>query len=128
MEKEKTNIEQQLRQAHKMEAIGKLAGGVAHDFNNLVTIITGYSDMLLSRIGPEDPMRRELEQIKKAGDRAHSLTRQLLAFSRRQMLQPKVLDLNAVVTNLEPMLQRLIRENIELLIELKPGLGQVKAA
>jgi len=127
MEKEKTNIEQQLRQAHKMEAIGKLAGGVAHDFNNLVTIITGYSDMLLSRIGPENSTRRELEQIKKAGDRAHSLTRQLLAFSRRQMLQPKVLDLNAVVTNLEPMLQRLIGENIELVIELKPGLGQVKA-
>jgi signal transduction histidine kinase len=127
MEKEKTNIEQQLRQAHKMEAIGKLAGGVAHDFNNLVTIISGYSDMLLSRIGPENSTRRELEQIKKAGDRAHSLTRQLLAFSRRQMLQPKVLDLNAVVTNLEPMLQRLIGENIELVIELKPGLGQVKA-
>src|SRR5437016_2581872 len=127
MEKEKTNIEQQLRQAHKMEAIGKLAGGVAHDFNNLVTIITGYSDMLLSRIGPENSTRRELEQIKKAGDRAHSLTRQLLAFSRRQMLQPKVLDLNAVVTNLEPMLQRLIGENIELVIELKPGLGQMKA-
>jgi len=124
---ERRQLEQQLRQAQKMEAIGKLAGGVAHDFNNLVTIITGYSDMLLSRIGPEDPMRRELEQIKKAGDRAHSLTRQLLAFSRRQMLQPKVLDLNAVVTNLEPMLQRLIGENIELVIELKPGLGQVKA-
>ena len=127
MEKEKTNIEQQLRQAHKMEAIGKLAGGVAHDFNNLVTIITGYSDMLLSRIGPENSTRRELEQIKKAGDRAHSLTRQLLAFSRRQMLQPKVLDLNAVVSNLEPMLHRLIGENIELAIVLKPGLGQVKA-
>ncbi len=113
---ERRQLEQQLRQAQKMEAIGNLAGGVAHDFNNLVTIITGYSDMLLSRIGPEDPMRRELEQIKKAGGRA-----------RRQMLQPKVLDLNAVVSNLEPMLQRLIGENIELVIELKPGLGQVKA-
>src|SRR5213593_736475 len=124
---ERRHLEQQLRQALKMEAIGKLAGGVAHDFNNLVTIITGYSDMVLSRIGPEDAMRRDIEQIKKAGDRAHSLTRQLLAFSRRQMLQPKVLDLNAVVTNLEPMLQRLIGENIELVIELKPGLGQVKA-
>jgi PAS domain S-box-containing protein len=124
---ERRHLEQQLRQAQKMEAIGKLAGGVAHDFNNIVTIITGYSDMLLSRIGPENSMRRELEQIKKAGDRAHSLTRQLLAFSRRQMLQPKVLDLNAVVTNLEPMLQRLIGENIELVIELKPGLEQVKA-
>src|SRR5213593_17011 len=124
---ERRHLEQQLRQALKMEAIGKLAGGVAHDFNNLVTIITGYSDMVLSRIGPEDPMRRDIEQIKKAGDRAHSLTRQLLAFSRRQMLQPKVLDLNAVVSNLEPMLHRLIGENIELVIELKPGLGQVKA-
>ena len=124
---ERRHLEQQLRQALKMEAIGKLAGGVAHDFNNLVTIITGYSDMVLSRIGPEDPMRRDIEQIKKAGDRAHSLTRQLLAFSRRQMLQPKVLDLNAVVSNLEPMLHRLIGENIELAIVLKPGLGQVKA-
>src|SRR6058998_958694 len=124
---ERRHLEQQLRQALKMEAIGKLAGGVAHDFNNLVTIITGYSDMLLSRIGPEDPMRRDIEQIKKAGDRAHSLTRQLLAFSRRQMLQPKVLDLNAVVSNLEPMLHRLIGENIELAIVLKPGLEQVKA-
>ncbi len=125
---ERRHLEQQLRQALKMEAIGKLAGGVAHDFNNLVTIITGYSDMVLSRIGPEDPMRRDIEQIKKAGDRAHSLTRQLLAFSRRQMLQPKVLDLNAVVSNLEPMLHRLIGENIELAIVLKPGLGQVKAS
>jgi len=124
---ERRQLEQQLRQALKMEAIGKLAGGVAHDFNNVVTIITGYSDMVLSRIGPEDPMRRDIEQIKKAGDRAHSLTRQLLAFSRRQMLQPKVLDLNAVVSNLEPMLHRLIGENIELAIVLKPGLGQVKA-
>ena len=124
---ERRQLEEQLRQAQKMEAIGKLAGGVAHDFNNIVTIITGYSDMLLSQIGPEDPMRRALEQIKKAGDRAHSLTRQLLAFSRRQMLQPKVLDLNAVVTNLEPMLQRLIGENIELATVMKPGLGQVRA-
>jgi len=124
---ERRQLEQQLRQAQKMEAIGKLAGGIAHDFNNIVTIITGYSDLLVSRIGPEDPMRRELEQIKKAGDRAHSLTRQLLAFSRRQMLQPKVLDLNAVVTNLEPMLQRLIGENIELATVMKPGLGQVRA-
>src|SRR5439155_17217999 len=97
------------------------------DFNNLVTIITGYSDMLLSRIGPEDPIRRELEQIKKAGDRANSLTRQLLAFSRRQMLQPKVLDLNAVMTNMELMLQRLIGYNIELVTMPKPGLGQVRA-
>src|SRR3989475_1106955 len=124
---ERRHLGQQLRQALKMETIGKLAGGVAHDFNNLVTIITGDSDMVLSRIGPEDPMRRDIEQIKKAGDRAHSLTRQLLAFSRRQMLQPKVLDLNAVVSNLEPMLHRLIGENIELAIVLKPGLGQVKA-
>ncbi len=124
---ERRHLEQQLRQGQKMEAIGKLAGGIAHDFNNIVTIITGYSDLLLSRIGPEDPMRRELEQIKKAGDRAHSLTRQLLAFSRRQMLQPKVLDLKAVVTNLEPMLQRLIGENIELATVMKPGLGQVRA-
>src|SRR3989454_2198412 len=124
---ERRQLEQQLRQALKMEAVGELGGGVAHDLHKLVTIITGYSDMVLSRIGPEDPMRRDIEQIKKAGDRAHSLTRQLLAFSRRQMLQPKVLDLNAVVSNLEPMLHRLIGENIELAIVLKPGLGQVKA-
>ena len=119
--------EQQLRQAQKMEAVGRLAGGVAHDFNNLLTIITGYSQMLLTRLAPDDPARAELAEIKEAGDRAVALTGQLLAFSRKQVVQPKVLDLNAVVTNLDKMLQRLIGEDILLATALAPSVGRVKA-
>ncbi|HKC66268.1 MAG TPA: PAS domain S-box protein, partial [Pyrinomonadaceae bacterium] len=124
---ERRQLEEQLRQAQKMEAVGRLAGGVAHDFNNLLTAITGYSDLTLRRLRPEDPLRRNVEEIKKAGDRAASLTRQLLAFSRKQVLQPKVLDLNAVVSDMEEMLQRLIGEDIELRTMLAPELGSVKA-
>mgnify|MGYP001564370403 CR=1 FL=1 len=119
--------EQQLRQAQKMEAVGRLAGGVAHDFNNLLTIITGYSQILLTRLAPDDPARAELAEIKEAGDRAVALTGQLLAFSRKQVVQPKVLDLNAVVTNLDRMLQRLIGEDILLATALAPSVGRVKA-
>jgi signal transduction histidine kinase len=119
--------EQQLRQAQKMEAVGRLAGGVAHDFNNLLTIITGYSQMLLTRLAPDDPARAELAEIKEAGDRAVALTGQLLAFSRKQVVQLKVLDLNAVVTNLDKMLQRLIGEDILLATALAPSVGRVKA-
>ena len=117
--------EEQLRQAQKMEAVGRLAGGVAHDFNNLLTAIRGYSDLLLMRIGEQSPLREDLEEIRKAGDRAASLTQQLLAFSRRQVLQPKVVDLNAVVANLDRMLRRLIGEDVDLIVVLRPGLWPV---
>jgi signal transduction histidine kinase len=119
--------EDQLRQAQKMEAMGRLAGGVAHDFNNLLTAILGYSEIILMRLGQDHALRSYAEQICRAAERAAALTRQLMAFSRRQMLQPKVLDLNAVVTDLEGMLRRLIGEDIELITVLTPALGRVKA-
>jgi signal transduction histidine kinase/CheY-like chemotaxis protein len=120
-------LEEQLRQAQKMEAVGMLAGGVAHDFNNLLTIITGYSQLILNNIGPDDSNRHSVEQIMKAGERAAALTKQLLAFSRRQVLQPKVLDLNKLVTSLATMLQRLIGEDIDLRLVLPSELGRVNA-
>ena len=120
-------MEEQLRQSQKMEAVGRLAGGVAHDFNNLLTAISGYSDLLLHRLPEYSTLRRDVEEIRKAGDRAAALTRQLLAFSRRQVLQPKVLDLNGVVTKMGQMLRRLIGEDIELSIDLSPSLSRVKA-
>ncbi|TAL10509.1 MAG: PAS domain S-box protein [Nitrospirae bacterium] len=119
--------EEQLRQSQKMEAIGKLAGGVAHDFNNLLTAITGYSDLLLGHAQLDGQARKNAEEIRKAAFRAASLTHQLLAFSRRQMLTSKVLNLNAVIMDLEPMLRRLIGEDIELTIVPGPALGQVQA-
>ena len=94
------HLEDQLRQAQRMEAVGMLAGGVAHDFNNLLTIITGYSQLILNNLGSEDVNRHSVEQIMKAGERAAALTKQLLAFSRRQVLQPKILDLNKLVGSL----------------------------
>jgi len=120
-------LEEQLRQSQKMEAVGLLAGGVAHDFNNLLTIITGYSQLLLNHLSPGDSNRIFVEQIMKAGERAAALTRQLLAFSRRQVLQPKVLDLNRLVTGLSIMLQRLIGEDVELRLDLARDLGSVSA-
>jgi PAS domain S-box-containing protein len=111
---ERRRMESQLQQAMKMEAVGRLAGGVAHDFNNILTVITGYSELLLQKVGKEFPMRGELEEIKRAGDRAASLTRQLLAFSRKQIIEPKVVRLDRLVTELLSMLSRLIGENIEL--------------
>lgn len=119
--------EVQLQQSQKLEAIGQLAGGVAHDFNNLLTAITGYSDLSLRRLKDDDPVRRNLEEIKKASDRAASLTRQLLAFSRKQILEPKVLDLNVVVKDLYKMLRRLIGEDIDLATAPAIDLGRVKA-
>lgn len=113
-EEESKKLTAQLLQAQKMEAIGRLAGGVAHDFNNLLTVIMGYSELLLSRLGRRSPIRRDIEEIKKAGERAASLTRQLLTFSRRQTIQPKVLNLNEVVSEMEKMLRRLIAEDTEL--------------
>ena len=119
--------EAQLRQSQKMEAVGRLAGGVAHDFNNLLTVITGYSQLVLGRLGPTDPLRSPLEQVQRAGDRAAALTRQLLAFSRRQVLAPETLDLNKIVGEIGGMLRRLLGEDIEILTVLQPGLGIVKA-
>ncbi len=118
--------EEQLRQAQKMEAVGRLAGGVAHDFNNLLTAITGYSELLLGGVG-EGAVRKDLEEIRKAADRAAALTRQLLAFSRQQVLEPRVLDLNAVVADMESMLRRLIGEDVDLVALRAPALGRIKA-
>ena len=127
MRVERKALEVQLYQAQKMEAVGQLAGGIAHDFNNLLTVINGYCQILLTAADPGDPKREELEQIKMAGERATNLTRQLLAFSRRQILQLRVVDLNAIVTNLDNMLQRMIGEDIELKTVFNPSLGRVKA-
>jgi len=117
----------QLQQSQKLEAIGQLAGGVAHDFNNMLTAIIGYTDLSLRRVGLENPIRRNLEETKKAAERAASLVRQLLAFSRKQILEPKVLDLNDVVKDMHKMLTRLIGENIKLATRLETDLGSVKA-
>ncbi|HXF93760.1 MAG TPA: PAS domain S-box protein [Nitrospiraceae bacterium] len=120
--------EAQLRQSQKMEAIGRLAGGVAHDFNNLLTVIRGYSDLVLARLHPTEPLRKDIEEVKKAADRAASLTAQLLAFSRRQFVAPKLVDLNVVVSGMETMLRRLIGEDlIQLCTVLDPQAGLVKA-
>lgn len=119
--------EQELRQGQKMEAVGRLAGGIAHDFNNLLTAVTGYSELALRRLSLDDPLRRNCEEIKRAGERAASLTRQLLAFSRKQILQPKILDLNTIVSDMESMLHRLIGEDIELCTAPDPDAGNVKA-
>jgi two-component system cell cycle sensor histidine kinase/response regulator CckA len=121
------HLEGQLRQAQKMEAVGRLAGGVAHDFNNLLTVILGYSEVVLSGLSPDAPLRDVMEQIRMAGQRAARLTRQLLAFSRKQVLQPIVLDLNALLGDLEKMLGRVIGEDIDLVVRPAPGLWRVKA-
>jgi len=123
---ERRRLEEQLRQSQKMEVVGRLAGGVAHDFNNILTAILGYSDLLLSRFGTKSPGREELEQIQKAAERATALTRQLLVFSRKQVLQPRVLNLNELVGNLEKMLRRLIGEDIQLTTVLEAALGNVR--
>jgi PAS domain S-box-containing protein len=124
---ERRQLEEQLFQAQKMEAIGRLAGGVAHDFNNLMTVITGYADRLLRRMSPDDPSRKEIESIRKSGEQAVALTRQLLAFGRKQVLQPRVLDLNALIREYAAMLPRLLGEDIDVTLELDSGLGRIKA-
>ncbi|HEY1270346.1 MAG TPA: ATP-binding protein [Terriglobales bacterium] len=120
-------LEQQLRQSQKMEAVGRLAGGIAHDFNNLLMVISGYAEFLLDRVGPDPSLQGPAQEISNAAERATSLTRQLLAFSRKQMLAPKVLDLNAVVTENLKMLTRLIGEDIDLVMVPGTELGAVKA-
>lgn len=120
-------VEEELRQAQKMEVVGRLAGGIAHDFNNLLTVINGYSQLILNLPPPEGPIREHAEEILRAGERAASLTRQLLMFSRKHILAPAVVSLNSVVTQAVKMLRRLIGEDIELLTSLDPGLGNVMA-
>lgn len=119
--------DEQLRQAQKMEAVGRLSGGIAHDFNNLLGVIIGYSESVEQHLAPADPLRKSAVEIRKAGERAASLTHQLLAFSRQQVLQLQVLDLNALVGDMGKMLRRLIGTHIELTIKLAPRLGKVKA-
>ena len=126
-EAQKQELEDQLRQSQKMDALGRLAGGVAHDFNNLLTVIKGHSELILDRTNPADPVLLSGQQIGKAADRAATLTRQMLAFSRRQALQPRVLNLNAVVDDIGKLLKRLIPEDIEVVFRPETSLGRVKA-
>ena len=120
---EQEQLEDRLRQAHKMEAVGRLAGGVAHDFNNLLTVIRGNSDLLLDRGGVDQSQVKYLGQIQKAADRAVSMTRQLLAFSRMQVLQPRLLDLNTTIPKMNKMIPRLIGEHIQFSFTPESKLG-----
>jgi hypothetical protein len=120
-------LEEQLRQAQKMEAVGRLAGGVAHDFNNLLTAIAGYAQLLREGLDPSDERMADVDEILSASTRATALTRQLLAFSRRQVLQPQILDLNVTIRGMRGMLDRLIGENVEIRVQLAPDLGRVRA-
>jgi PAS domain S-box-containing protein len=124
---ERHQMEEQLIEARKMETVGRLAGGIAHDFNNLLTVVNGYSELVLARLAPSDPLRPNLAEIRRAGERAASLTQQLLAFSRRQVLQSRVINLNELVTEFEHRLQLLVGENIAVAAALDPGLGMVQA-
>jgi len=126
-ETERKRLEAQYRQSQKMEAVGQLAGGIAHDFNNLLTVIISYSQMLLVDIGESSASRADVQEIKRAAERAALLTKQLLAFSRQQVLRPQTLDLNLVIGDLEQMLRRLLREDIAIVLSLDPELGAVAA-
>jgi PAS domain S-box-containing protein len=123
---QRKRLEEQLRQSQKMEAIGGLAGGIAHDFNNLLGVIIGFSEIQLEQLGPADPTRKSIQEILKAAKRAATLTRQLLAFSRRQVLEPRVVDLNALVSEMQKLLLRLIGEDVQLVTAFDPHLGHVK--
>jgi PAS domain S-box-containing protein len=124
---ERRKLEEQLLQSQKMEAVGRLAGGIAHDFNNLLTAVAGYTELLIGDLAEGDPRRESAEEIRQAGHRAAALTQQLLAFSRRQVLEPRVLDLNAVISNMERMLRRVIGEDVELSTSLAGGLWRTRA-
>jgi PAS domain S-box-containing protein len=124
---EKLRLEAQFRQAQKMEAVGRLAGGVAHDFNNMLSVIIGYSDLSVDLIAPESPLKTYLEQIKKASERATLLTRQLLAFSRQQVIFPRILNLNEVVNNVTTMLLRMVSENISVSFRPTTPIGSIQA-
>lgn len=124
---ERKQLEEQFRQAQKMEAVGRLAGGIAHDFNNLLMVIQGYADLMIDRFAPNDPLRRNAVQIQTAAQKASGLTQQLLAFSRKQMLAPKLLNIQTVVSDMEKMLRRLIGEDVELQTASRADLGLVKA-
>jgi two-component system, cell cycle sensor histidine kinase and response regulator CckA len=124
---DKRVLEDQFRQAQKMEAVGRLAGGVAHDFNNLLMVISGYTEVLLDRVDGKDPLHTKVEAIQQAADRATTLTRQLLAFSRKQLLELKVVDVNAIVQDMERLLRPLIGENIDLTTRLEPNVGRTRA-
>jgi PAS domain S-box-containing protein len=126
-EEEREKLQAQLSQAQKMETIGRLAGGIAHDFNNLLTVINGQSELTLAELAADDPLREQIEEIRSAGERAAALTRQLIAFSRKQILQPRVLDLNRVVAGMRSMLQRLVGETVELCAEVSAGNATVRA-
>ncbi|MBI4472153.1 MAG: response regulator [Acidobacteria bacterium] len=119
-------LEQQLQQAQKMEAVGRLAGGVAHDFNNMLTIILGHSQLLADQMPEQSPIRHHAQEIKKAGERAAGLTRQLLTFSRKRVIHPRVIDLNAAISDMEKMLRHVIGEDLEFVMSLNPELGRVK--
>jgi two-component system, cell cycle sensor histidine kinase and response regulator CckA len=123
---EQRQLEKQLRQAQKLEVLGQLAGGVAHDFNNLLTVVLGSSEVLLLELAADDPSRIEVLEIKKAGERATGLTQQLLAFSRKQVLQPSLLDFNELLSGMEPLLRRLIATHVDLVVRLGPTAGTIK--
>ncbi len=118
-------LEDQLLHAQKMEAVGRLAGGVAHDFNNMLTVISGYNRMILDEVSPMDPLRGYAEEILKASDRAGALTNQLLSFSRRQIMRPRVINVNTVIEQIEKMLRRLIGEDVELVLDLSSNIGNI---
>jgi signal transduction histidine kinase/ActR/RegA family two-component response regulator/putative methionine-R-sulfoxide reductase with GAF domain len=124
---DRRKLEEQFRQTQKMEAIGQLAAGVAHDFNNLLSVILSYAALVLLELKPDDPLRDDIEEVRRAGERATDLTRQLLAFSRQQMLQPRVLDLGQLVTGMEKMLRRLLGEDVDLSLLVSRSLGQIHA-